>query len=315
MDKLEKIFNEFSVENLTKSGLSQQTALEINKLIKQDLTEKENLQKELDKSLISKNRFSSFNVQYFKKEYINKYKEFKNFIRNKSDYINDNWNSQLSMTNTITLMDLGEPRYLKIDRITDIFWKIADKKYDAYFLQIESEKYKNISVIQEIDKFFFNYISENELTTLINKLQMYKTLHFRRIGYYSVVESLRLFSTNIENNEFKKILNANLKMVDFYFYCLKMMCFVLSAYYNAEGMIRQSKINNADVCFVTLLFMEFIFGELNTAILILYMRENYSFAEISGENVNYNFSKKPREDEQIKSVDDYDSKLDDYYEF
>jgi hypothetical protein len=313
MDKLEKIFNEFSVDNLTKSGLSQQTALEINKLIKQDLTEKENLQKELDKSLINKNRFSSFNVQYFKQEYINKYKEFKNFIRNKSNYINDNWNSQL--TNTITLMDLGEPRYLKTDRITDIFWKIASKKYDAYFLQIESEKYKNINVIQEIDKFFFSYISKNELIILINKLQMYKTLHFRRIGYYGVVESLRLFSTNIENNELIKILNANLKMVGFYFYCLKMMCFVLSAYYNAEGMIRQSKINNADVCFVTLLFIEFIFGELNAAILILYMKENYSFADISGENINYNFSQNQRDDDQIKLVDDYDSKLDDYYEF
>jgi hypothetical protein len=301
-DKKFKILsNKFSVKNLINKGISKHTAYEINKLVLKDINQQEKIKEELNKSLISDNSFSSINVNYFTKFYLERYTEFKTEIREIMLQLIDREDYTFTM----------QKKELKDSDLYDYFFKIHDKQDVDNIVKVDAENYRSVLVIFDIDDFVTEILPSLPFNNLIIQFQIFKELSANIFDFEALNKVLKKYRNEIKNKEIRLINEGedDTLIEKIYFYFLKMIRFFLICFYFKKKM-NYKHISYAEICYTNLMFTEFIFGKLNTAILLLYLKSRYPSIAIMGNDL-FEFQPDPYKDEQIIRLDNYKEKIKD----
>jgi hypothetical protein len=246
----------FSFQNLMKIGLS---VGKIDKIL--DVMNKEYLkQNELDKDLImvlDEENKEIFNVKCVKEFYIRKYRNFKL-------YLIMNVNSWVEEGKFIT--------YIK---------QLKKRKEFSAILELSDSNFSNVTVLEDIDKYFFNYITYEEIHDLVDHfLKIKKKVQFenKSKSYYNYI---RVNYDYLLNKEIQFLCDSQVKMVCFYFLIRKYMSFEIQYFSGMENISKiNNKINRFNICLYTWYFFENLFGEMVSAILCLYLSNYLSNDEI-----------------------------------
>jgi len=280
----------YSTVNLLELGLSDKTIYEIQKIIKNEKFNLEKIDKELqilikEDKLKEKVRNKKLVIQY----YIRNYRKYKFRIEDLAlkhfeDMFYNNFNVK--------------QEYVSLFAIKEYFIKILLRPNFVILDNILGEKILNKNVSLELDKFFFSYVTIENLKLLMQYFQHVKIFAVNVWGYYNVTELLEKYQNKIIDYEIDKIMDSKLKMESLFFYILRMVKYLVISFVKDKLKEFRLCLYNDESVYLSWLVMEYIFGEEAVSILYLYF-QNYNKMDIINQ-VEFSINRNEKLDDQLK---------------
>lgn len=259
----------YSSENLLKYRLSTEVIKEIQNLIEKEKQRLEKLDSKLQ-LVLNENNKEIFNGKLVKEFYIRNYRKFKFDIKSKAKSSFDIKYKKMRFT---------------LDKLRNQFIEILLHVNYVDITQINDKLFSNVSVITELNKYFFEYIKLNELEQIVEYFQLQKIKSYRVSGKFFQSLYFKNKKDDIKQKEINTIKNDNgeMEIVKFYLYIIKMMKYLVYNY--AFEKFKYFKIGyffQYESCYVTWLFFEYVFGELVTSILYAFVFKHLTNVQIVG---------------------------------
>jgi hypothetical protein len=271
-------------------GLSDKTIYEIQKIIKNEKFKLEKIDKEL-RFLIKEDKL--------KEKVRNKKLVMQCYIRNYRKYKFKIEDLALKHFEDLFYNNFGvKQEHVSLFAIQENFIKILLRPNFVMLDNILGDKIFEKNVLLELDKFFFSYVTIENLKLLMQYFQKLKISAVNVWGYYNVTELLEKYNNKIIDYEIDKIMEGKLKIEGLFFYISRMVKYLMILFVKEKLNEFKLCLYNDESVYLSWLIMEYIFGEETISILYLYF-QNYNKMNVV-DQVEFTISRNERFDNQLK---------------